>query len=214
LTSPLTDEQVDFVNSLWSAKVPAADIARVIERMKEGNDPSGQPEESEGVEKIDDVKPAQSPTTVPQTTEIFSTPTATPDISSLRNSQPTPIELPAASGNDSSASNPSPVLNKPAMEKQPPIVLAPPPASPSSQPSLEPVHWASTDVQDDEVNAELTDEQIDFVTGLSVANIPSTEVARVMQRMRSARATSVRGVGNRGVNQVTAASPPSYKAIY
>ncbi|MDQ1532098.1 MAG: hypothetical protein QOE37_2215, partial [Microbacteriaceae bacterium] len=32
--SQLTDEQVDFVQSLWNANVAAADIARVIERMK------------------------------------------------------------------------------------------------------------------------------------------------------------------------------------
>lgn len=32
--SQLTDEQIDFVRSLWNANVPAADIARVIERMK------------------------------------------------------------------------------------------------------------------------------------------------------------------------------------
>ena len=30
----LTDEQIDFVRDLWSANVPAADIARMIERMK------------------------------------------------------------------------------------------------------------------------------------------------------------------------------------
>lgn len=191
----------------------AADIARVMERMREANDPSGQSEESEGVEEIEDVHPAQSPKKDPQTTEIFSTPTAKPDISSLRNSQPAPIELPAALGKYSSASNPSPVLNKPVMEKQPPVILAPPPESASSQPSLEPMHWASTDVQDDGANAELTDEQIDFVTGLSNANIPSTEVARVMQRMRSGRATSGGGIRNRGVNQVNAFLPPSYEAI-
>jgi hypothetical protein len=32
--APLTDEQVDFVNGLWRARVSAADIARVIERMR------------------------------------------------------------------------------------------------------------------------------------------------------------------------------------
>jgi hypothetical protein len=34
--SQLTDEQVDFVRTLWNANVAAADIARVIERMKNG----------------------------------------------------------------------------------------------------------------------------------------------------------------------------------
>jgi hypothetical protein len=33
----LTDEQVDFVRSLGASNVPAADIARVIERMKMGD---------------------------------------------------------------------------------------------------------------------------------------------------------------------------------
>lgn len=34
--SQLTDEQIDFVRSLWNANVAATDIARVIERMKSG----------------------------------------------------------------------------------------------------------------------------------------------------------------------------------
>lgn len=41
-TAQLTDEQIEFVKSLWSAKVPATEIARVMEWMRDGRDTSSQ----------------------------------------------------------------------------------------------------------------------------------------------------------------------------
>jgi hypothetical protein len=49
--APLTDEQVDFVNGLWRANVSAADIARVIERMR--SEEAGHGQGSENVEMSD-----------------------------------------------------------------------------------------------------------------------------------------------------------------
>jgi hypothetical protein len=54
-TAKLTDEQIDFVRSLWSAKVPATDIARVMEYMREGREGGGQG--LMGIDMKGDVKP-------------------------------------------------------------------------------------------------------------------------------------------------------------
>jgi hypothetical protein len=58
------------------------------------------------------------------------------------------------------------------------------------------------------------DEQIDFVADLSNANIPSTDVARVMERMRTRqrRVASTRGVGSIG-DMNPGIAPPSYDDI-
>jgi hypothetical protein len=55
----LTDEQIDFVRSLWSANVPATDIARVMEYMREGREGSGQG--SMGIDMTGDVKQGMAP---------------------------------------------------------------------------------------------------------------------------------------------------------
>jgi len=55
----LSDEQLEFVKSLWSAKVPATEIARVMEWMRDGGDTS-----SQGLVGTDvkvDVKPGTPP---------------------------------------------------------------------------------------------------------------------------------------------------------
>jgi len=38
----LTDEQIEFVVGLWRARVPAAEIAQVMQWMREGRDTSSQ----------------------------------------------------------------------------------------------------------------------------------------------------------------------------
>jgi hypothetical protein len=64
-------------------------------------------------------------------------------------------------------------------------------------------------------SAELTDEQIDFVSRLSGANVPATDIARLMERMREGRAGSSRrsGSGEMSGRTDTTVSPPSYDAL-
>jgi hypothetical protein len=66
----------------------------------------------------------------------------------------------------------------------------------------------------DTTNLQLTDEQIDFVTDLSVANIPSTDVARVMERMRSrSRRATIGSQGESGDALDPGIAPPSYNEM-
>ena len=103
--------------------------------------------------------------------------------------------------------------NRTVPEKQQPIILAPPVSVPSvalpngststntaHQPS-EPMGLAAVATENDTTNGQLTDQQIDFVADLSMANVASADVARVMERMRSKRRATL------------GAFPPSYDEL-
>jgi hypothetical protein len=64
-------------------------------------------------------------------------------------------------------------------------------------------------------NAQLTDEQIDLVGKLSSANLPATDIARLVERMRAGEATSGQGSvsGERRDRVRPDPAPPSYDDI-
>jgi hypothetical protein len=85
----------------------------------------------------------------------------------------------------------------------------------SAQPTHEPMHLVATNAAGgDTANLQLTDEQIDFVTDLSIANVPSTDVARMMERMRSrSRRATMDSQGESGNALDPGIAPPSYNEI-
>lgn len=81
------------------------------------------------------------------------------------------------------------------------------------QPVREPMRQAAN-AAENESSAELTDEQIDFVSRLSSANVPATDIARLMERMREGRAGSSRRSGGEMSSRTdTTVAPPSYDAL-
>jgi hypothetical protein len=128
---------------------------------------------------------------------------------------------PTALANRLSPSNPSLSRNEPVADKEPaiPPLFSPSPSTALSRgaPSAQLTHEQSAANGLENIsNAQLTDEQIDYVSRLARANVPATDVARLMERMRAGEA---RGQGSAVVNgeirsetdQGTA--PPSYDTI-
>ena len=133
--------------------------------------------------------------------------------------RPTRLYIPPALPNDSAASNPFTERNNTVTVNRTPISLVPTPAGPpvgsssgttpaQPTPTHTPMRSEVVDARDNTSNVPLTDEQINFVTGLSQANAPATDVARVMERMRVGRAISSHEV--QSVDMDLGTAPPSY----
>jgi hypothetical protein len=84
----------------------------------------------------------------------------------------------------------------------------------SEQPTREPMRSANTALENVR-NAELTDDQIDFVGRLSSVNMSTAEIARLIERMRARGAAGSQGSGsgNMGGEMDPHTAPPSYDAI-
>ncbi|KIM72316.1 hypothetical protein PILCRDRAFT_742732 [Piloderma croceum F 1598] len=124
---------------------------------------------------------------------------------SLRHLAPTTLEISANR------------LSRETAGKELPIILAPLPPGPSvahsrdasvSQPVQEPTRQAANSAEN-VPSAQLTDEQIDFVGRLSSANVPATDIARLMERMREGRA----GTGEMSGRMDATVAPPSYDTL-
>ena len=138
-----------------------------------------------------------------------------------------PIDIIDPLASSSSGTIQLPVQSRTIPLKQQPIILAPPApdsgplvaplsGTTSVQPTHEQMHLGATNaVEGDTTNLQLTDEQIDFVTDLSSANVPSTDVVRVMERMRSRsrRATLGSQSVESGDQLNPGIAPPSYNEI-
>ena len=71
----------------------------------------------------------------------------------------------------------------------------------------------------DTPNAQLTDDQIDYLSRLARANVPATDVARLMERMRAGGEERGResAAVSREINSIQMdhdTAPPSYDLIY
>jgi len=135
---------------------------------------------------------------------------------------PTGLELPVALANRLSPLTTSISRNEIVADKELPVVSAPFPPSSSVaysnnislvQPTHEPTRAANA--SRNRPNAQLTDEQIDFVSRLSSADVPATDIARLMQRMRAGGAGSGQGSGSGEMHggMGAGAAPPSYDAM-
>ena len=105
--------------------------------------------------------------------------------------EPTSFEIPATLANNSFAPR-----EKTVARNQSSMTLTPlpsdPPVAPSSgttsaQSTDEPVQSAVVDVQENTPDAQVTNEQSDFVSGSSRANVLATEVVELMGWIRAAR---------------------------
>jgi hypothetical protein len=96
--------------------------------------------------------------------------------------------------------------------KQPPIVLDSQEVSSSGTTSEQPVREPAADTRGHISNTQLTDEQVDFVNSLWSANVPATDIARVMERMR---VTGGQGSGSREMrdDDRPGTAPPSYDGL-
>ena len=119
----------------------------------------------------------------------------------------------AVVGHRSSASNLSSSQREEETAKQPLIVLTSQELSSSSATSRQPAREPATaDTQGHISNTQLTDDQVDFVNSLWSANVPATDIARVMERMR---VTGGQGSGIRDMRDDVRpdTAPPSYDGL-
>ena len=169
-----------------------------------------------------------SPHPLPQSsgTLVTQLATDTPDLVSLVS----PISVPAAGitimshlistchdtlavvGHRSSASNLSSSQREEETAKQPLIVLASQELPSSSSTSGQPAQEPAADTQGHISNTQLTDDQVDFVNSLWSANVPATDIARVMERMRvtGSQGSRIRDMGD---DDRPGTAPPSYDGL-
>jgi len=179
-----------------------------------------------GTAKLDqELKPASlrlaSPLSYPlvPNSPNLPTTTSTPDDALLQHLTPTILEIPIALANKPSTSNSSSGRERVA-DMQPTIILAPPPPVPEVALSSDtysahpvPTPWAAN-AQSNTSITPLTDEQADLVAGLWRANMPTADIARVMERVRAGEAS---GQGSRRAEMTNDVNldiaPPSYDVI-
>jgi hypothetical protein len=140
----------------------------------------------------------------------------------MRDLTSTSLDITTTVANTSFHSTASPSQNNELADNQPPIILAlPPPSLPVEystgtapvQPArdyVSPVgnmHGLQT--------VDLTDEQIDSVAGLLSTNVPPTDIARIVVRMREQGGASREGLrsGEMSGGIDTDAAPPAYDVI-
>jgi hypothetical protein len=81
----------------------------------------------------------------------------------------------------------------------------------STHPNIRPMRSEAAIQDTTSGNAQLTDEQIDFASGLWRANVPATDVARIIERIRVGEAVSGQGSGRGEI--ISDLPPPRYEHI-
>jgi hypothetical protein len=147
-----------------------------------------------------------------------SSPITVQDTSHLRYLNPTSLEVPFSSAGTSFSSNLPSAGNETMPNKEPYAIFAPSPSSPAASSSRaseqlmpESLHSAASPLDSISI-AQLTDDQIGLLSRLSSANVPATDIAQLMERMKAGRASGGQGLRPNGTDSDSIA-PPSYNVI-